>query len=122
MKTLDIAKALNERKDRSAWNKGVTMYAIELVEEAQEAGYDELTRNSCKDVLLNGARDWEQYSYGGCSLVYDCDIAERLCTPSELKRTRYGERRPNSCEDWLDTQARALNQAYTRIFRIICNN
>lgn len=34
MKTLDIAKALHERKDRSAWNKGVTAYALEMIEEA----------------------------------------------------------------------------------------
>lgn len=119
MKTLDIAKALQERKDRSAWDKGVTVYALELIEEAQAAGYDELTREDCKSVLLNGARDWSQYSYGGCSLIYDPDIAKRLCTPSELKRTRDGERRPNSREEWLDTQARALFQAYKRIATII---
>lgn len=114
MKTLDIVKALKERKDRSAWNKGVTVYAIELVEEAQEAGYVDLTRDNYKSVLLN--------CYDACSLVYDCDIAERLCTPSELKRTRHGERRPNSREEWLDTQARALYQASLRILRTICNN
>lgn len=119
MKTLDIAKALKERKDRSAWNKGVTVYALEMVEEAYEAGYEELTPEDCKSVLLNGARSWEAYSYGGCSLIYDHDIAERLCTPSELKRTRHGERRPNSREEWLDTQARALFQAYKRIATII---
>lgn len=27
---------------------------------------------------MNGAKSWAQYSYGGCSLVYDGDIAERL--------------------------------------------
>lgn len=118
MKTQDIAKALKERKDRSAWDKGVTLYAIELVEDVEEC---ELTRENCKEILLNGASSWQQYSYGGCALIYDSDIAERLCTPSELKRTRNGERRPNNREEWLDTQARALSQAYTRIFRTICN-
>ena len=119
MKTLDIAKALQERKDRSAWDKGVTVYALEMIEDAQEAGYEELTREDCKAVLMNGADSWESYSYGGCSLIYDPDIAERLCTPSELKRTKHGERRPNSREEWLDTQARALFQAYKRIATII---
>lgn len=119
MKTQDIAKALQERKDRSAWNKGVTVYALEMIEEAQAAGYEELTPKECESVLLNGASSWEAYSYGGCSLIYDPDIAERLCTPSELKRTRHGERRPNSREEWLDTQARALFQAYKRIATII---
>lgn len=65
--------------------------------------------------MLNGARDWSEYSYGGCSLIYDGDIAERLCTPGELKRTRHGERRPNSREGWLDVQARALSQACSRV-------
>lgn len=119
MKTLDIAKALQERKDRSAWDKGVTAYALEMIEEAQAAGYEELTPKDCKSVLLNGASSWEAYSYGGCSLIYDPDIAERLCTPSELKRTKHGGRRPNSREEWLDTQARALFQAYKRIATII---
>lgn len=119
MKTQDIAKALQERKDRSAWNKGVTAYALEMIEEAQAAGYEELTPEDCKSALLNGASSWDAYSYGGCSLIYDPDIAERLCTPSELKRTKHGERRPNSREEWLDTQARALFQAYKRIATII---
>lgn len=122
MKTLDIAKALKERKDRSAWNKGVTAYALEMIEEAYEAGYEELTPQDCERVLLNGARSWEAYSYGGCSLIYDPDIAERLCTPSEFKRTRHGERRPNSREEWLDTQARALFQACNRVKKIIFMN
>jgi hypothetical protein len=58
-----------------------------------------------------------QYSYGGCSLIYDCDIAERLCSPSELKRTRDGERSPNAKEEWLDVQARALYQAARLVMR-----
>lgn len=119
MKTLDIAKALKERKDRSAWNKGVTVYALEMVEEAYEAGYEELTPKDCESVLLNGARSWREYSYGACSLIFDDDIAKRLCTPSELKRTRNGERRPNSREEWLGTQARALFQACNRVKKTI---
>nr|DAP26633.1 MAG TPA: hypothetical protein [Bacteriophage sp.] len=65
--------------------------------------------------MLNGAQDWEQYSWGGSALIYDYDIAERLCCPSELKKTRNGERRPNSREEWLDVQARALYQAASRV-------
>ena len=64
-----------------------------------------------REALLNGADNWNQYSYGGCSLIYDGDIAERLCNPSELKKTRNGERNPNSRETWLDVQARALGKA-----------
>lgn len=118
-----LTAELEARKDRSAWNKGVTVYALELVEELRErAAYE--GRNpepgkECREWMLNGAQDWNQYSWGGSSLVYNGDIAERLCTPSELKKTRHGERRPNSREEWLDVQARALFQAANRICRHI---
>ena len=121
--TLDkVSAELEARKDRSAWDKGVTVYALELVEELRErAAYE--GRNpepgkECREWMLNGAQDWSQYSWGGSSLIYDGDIAERLCTPSELKKTRHGERRPNSREEWLDVQARALYQACERVARL----
>ena len=117
-----MTKELKVRKDRSAWDKGVTMYALELVEELKERaayeGRDPEPGEECREWMLNGAQDWRQYSWGGCSLIYDSDIAERLCTPSELKKTRNGERRPNSQEEWLDTQARALFQAANRVSRL----
>lgn len=121
----NIIEELNARKDRSAWSKGVTAYALELAEEMREniqGGYikpEEITnRAELKAALLNGAMDWSQYSWGGCALIYDGDIAERLCNPSELKKTRNGERRPNSREEWLDTQARAIGQAAARIYAL----
>ena len=121
--TLDkVAAELEAHKDRSAWGRGVNAYALELVEELRErAAYE--GRNpepgkECREWMLNGAQDWNQYSWGGSSLIYDSDIAERLCTPSELKKTRHGERRPNSREEWLDTQARALYQACNRVARV----
>ena len=111
---------------RSAWSRGVAQYADELLAELAEAvegGYffpDDLAAPKVLEKgLLNGASDWSQYSWGGCSLIYDGDIAERLCCPSELKRTRNGECRPNSREEWLDTQARALYQAARRVRRAI---
>ena len=120
-----VYQSIENEKQRSAWNKGVNEYALELVEQLGEQisnGYfNELDLSDFKKVraaLLNGAADWSQYSWGGSSLIYDCDIAERLCTPSELKKTRNGERRPNSREEWLDTQARALYQACNRVSRL----
>lgn len=118
----EIKKELEARKDRSAWSKGVTVYALELLEEYQERaayeGREAADRAEFKAWLLNGADSWESYSYGGSSLIYNGDIAERLCCPSEYKRTREGERRPNSREEWLDVQARALYQAACRLSRI----
>lgn len=127
--TTVFAKAkqtLEQRKDRSAWDKGVTVYALEMVEqleEAAEGGYigadDLMAPRMLRKALLNGADDWSAYSWGGSALVYNGDIAARLCCPSELKRTRNGERRPNSREEWLDTQARALFQAANRVYNAL---
>lgn len=118
----EIKKELEARKDRSAWSKGVTIYALELLEEYQERaayeGREAADRAEFKAWLLNCADSWESYSYGGSALIYNGDIAERLCCPSEYKRTREGERRPNSREEWLDVQARALYQAACRLSRI----
>lgn len=109
MKKEKIIEMLNSRKDRSAWDKGVTVYAHMILENVPEGTVP------TKELLLNGADSWEQYSYGGCVLVYDCDIAETLCTTSELKKTKGGVRNPNSHETWLDVQTRALRQACARI-------
>ena len=117
-----IRAEIEKKTERSAWSRGVKAYALELVEGLEEAidgGYfdpeDLEAPKLVERALLNGASDWSAYSWGGCSLIYDGDIAERLCCPSELKKTRNGERRPNSREEWLDVQARALYQASRRV-------
>ena len=118
-----IRAELNARHDRSAWNKAVTLYALDLLDDVQE-GADNMERlpldgEELEQWALNGASCWEQYSNGGCSICYNADIAARVCTPSELKRKHGGTYEPNSRETWLDVQARALYQACNRI-RTIC--
>lgn len=118
-----IRAELNARHDRSAGNKAVTLYALDLLDDVQE-GADNMERlpldgAELEQWALNGANCWEQYSNGGCSLCYDGQIAERVCTPSELKRKHGGAYEPNSRETWLDVQARALHKACNRI-RTIC--
>lgn len=123
MKTVkEVYEIINKMNPRSCWNKGVKEYALELLKELQEnidSRYineqDLQSRGILKKSMLNGADNWQMYSEGGCALIYDCDIAERLCTPYELKRTRHGELKPNSVETWIDTQTRALQQAYNMI-------
>ena len=113
-----IRETIENKPTRSAWDSGKKAYALELLESLEEgingSYIDPADLESpalLKKALLNGAADWNQYSWGGCSLCYDCQIAERLCTPSELKRKRGGDLQPNSRETWLDVQARALYQA-----------
>ena len=119
--SLRFAESLIEEdkeQNRSAWGRGVTAYAVELIEDLIEAvegewiTSDDLSNATLiKKAMLNGASDWKQYSEGGCSLISDLDIAKRLCTPSELKRTKGGLNNPNSRESWIDVQSRALFQA-----------
>ena len=122
----NIVKAMREnleaQKMRSAWDRGVNEYALELLdglEESISGGWFDAENIAApkmlEKALLNGAANWNEYSWGGCALIYDYDIAERLCNPSELKKTRGGERRPNAREEWLDCQARALFQASRRV-------
>lgn len=130
MKNAEFIATLNAvlatAQNRSAWDRGVQEYAEEIAEEIGcgiNGGYiaiDDLrTRQSAEAAMLNGAESWHQYSWGGSSLIYNSDIAKRLCTPSEYRKTRGGERRPNSSEEWLDCQARALSQASRRVYASI---
>lgn len=115
----EITRRLENRKNRSKWAQGVNEYAFELIEV-----YEEMAKQKHREAedthemrvwMLNGADSWAQYSYGGCSLICDGDIAERLATPSALKKSNYGEKNPNAHETWLDVQARALRCACNRI-------
>lgn len=108
-----LATEINKLNPKTYWKRGVKEYARDFIESAEV----ELTPENARAALLNGAKDWSQYSDGGCALVYDADIAERLCTPSELKRKKGGDLQPNSRETWLDIQARALHQAFNLIKR-----
>ena len=115
-----MAEIITAAPARSAWSRAKKEYAAELLGNlrgaaayAAETGTPSpLTdRETVRAALLNGARDWSEYSWGGCALIYDGDIAARVCTPSELRRTHGGQRDPNPRETWLDVQARALYQA-----------
>lgn len=116
----ELSVKIENLKARSAWQKGVKEYAAELVEKLEEYAEYNGTPGVIEvdnpagflEICLNGAQDWEQYSRGGNALIYNGDIAERLCTRSEFKRTKGGGRMPNRLEDWVNVQSRALRQAY----------
>ena len=101
----------------SAWKRGVNVYAQEIIADLPD-DMELCGSPTDKKTLLNGADNWTQYGYGGCSLICDCDIAERLCTPSELRRCKGGDLRPNNREEWHDVQARALFQAARHVLSI----
>lgn len=120
MQVSAIYEALANQRTRSAWERGVVAYAESMLDELEPE--EELHPRTVEKALLNGAPSWHDYSWGGCALIYDADIARRLCCPSELRRTRGGERRPNAAEEWLDTQARACFQAAQLVKHIVCTH
>ena len=118
--TNELRKLVAEFPNRSAWKKGVKEYADELLnnleEKSQLNGRLPKDEKELKEWLLNGATDCKDYSYTYCSLKYDSQIAERLCTQSELKKKEGGRLAPNRREGWLDLQTKALRDAYCRIW------
>lgn len=108
-----VMAEIRKSKPRSAWGQGVKKYAIELLDEIKvDYGGDfDLDLQDYKKLILLGAKDWKEFSWGASSLIYNEDIAKRLSTKTELARTHNGRLRPNAREEWLDTQARALHQA-----------
>ena len=120
MKKTTLLQKINEQKARSAWARAVVLYAFEIVEAVD--WLEEFDFSNFKQMtseLLNGSEDWERYSWGGNSLIYDEDIAERICTPSVLKRYNGGNKPPRPNKDWLDLQAVALKHAASLIWRIL---
>ena len=121
MNKIDLLKKLNTVKTRSAWDRGVLGYALEIVDEHGDGDIQSV------DDVLNYRRDKHESLYSvakwqsevGCFEIYDEDIAQRLCTPSELRRCTHKDGRlrdmANARESWLDVQTRAVFQAYNRI-------
>lgn len=113
MKKQELLNKLEKLTHRSAWGRAVVYDAVNLLENATEELPN--TWEELKKLLLNGAADWSAYSYGGCALIYDEDIARHYCTPSELRKVTHKDgtisERANAGEIWLDVQARALTQA-----------
>lgn len=101
---------------RSTWSRGVRAYALDIISDIAEfADFNssngfELPLIS-EDCALNGANDWFHYAAGGCgaALIFSDAIAERLCTPSEL---RIYQKRGGDTLEW---QGRALFQAWKLI-------
>lgn len=94
MKTIEsIRNTIQNLKARSAWDKGVKLYALELLDNIDDP--DALTNERLLyRALLNGAADWKQYSEGGCALCYNRDIAEKALLP--LRTPPRERRRPQA--------------------------
>lgn len=122
-----VSNEVMNNKTRSAWDNGVKAYALDMLESFEEwRKWNESEGLECPELdevtALNGATDWSAWSYGGCGLVYDSVIAERLCTPAEMRKLQYktgAMRYPAPCTNWLDVEARAARQAWQMIVKAV---
>lgn len=120
VKISDLRKSVEAAKcGRSKWGKGVHSLALTIIGdyEASEPG-TACELGELESTLLNGAANWSAYCYGGNLLIFEQQIAELLCTPSELRRCTSKDgalKAPNRREIWMDVQARAAAQSWSLI-------
>lgn len=111
---------------RGVYNKAVIGYALELVEnienhrDAITENLENINKYDLQKMALNGAQNWAQYSWGGCSLCYNYDILENLFCPSIVKKYENADHVRGV--HLLDIQARAIGKGFTHLYHIIKNN
>lgn len=113
-----------QKHARGTYQKAIYQYAFELIDNIADdytTTADELAHlesiTNLKERALNGASDWNQYSWGGCSLCYNYDILSRLFCPSIAKK--YENADSVGGRHLLDYQANALAKAFAKIKSII---
>ena len=118
MNSNELLSKIEQIKTRSAWDKGVKGLMFML---AYDAIGQRKTNIELDDLINIVNRPQDLYecarllSYGEMLLICDCEIAELLCTPSELRRNKHGKLNPNRRENWCDVQARACYQALKKL-------
>lgn len=113
-----------QKHAKGIYQKAICQYAFELVDNIadnyittpEELGHLENITN-LKERALNGATNWSQYSWSGCSLCYNYDILERLFCKSIVKK--YENADSVRGRHLLDYQAAALSRAFSKINFII---
>lgn len=122
----ELKNKLNEeqKKARGAYNKAIYQYIFELVDNIADnyiTTADELEHleniTNLKERALNGAENWTQYSWGGCSLCYNYDILKRLFCKSIVEKYKNADTVRG--RHLLDYQASALSRAFCKINFII---
>lgn len=90
--------------------KAKLLYALELAQELEEHKGKTIafSYGKVKELCLNGASNWQRFSEGGCSLIYNGDIVERCICPS---LHRYSENK-----DLIKIQANFLAGGFKKLY------
>lgn len=144
MKYAELKAKIADMKKASAWGKAMKTYALECLEYAEQCGVkddteaDKISLGSLMNHVGGNAikiGTWhsraaldiiKEASEGGNFLIYNEDIAKRLCSPSHFKAmhrkdgTLKDPRRKTgfsktSLESWIDMQTRCLIHAVWEI-------
>lgn len=96
---------------RSTEDRAVLVYMAELVDNIRHHSVEFASfAQDIERICLNGADDWQHYSFSSCSLCYNDQIAELILPPS--RRNRY------SSERLLVMQGYLLSRACLRLKRL----
>ncbi len=123
--TIDVKKLITEseklsKSERSCWSRGVATIICDYAEEIlQEHDGENVSNKELFKLWSCGAETLRDAVYGGCFDIWNYDIAKRLCTPSEFKKSNEGMRSPNRCETWLCVEFRAVYQAICLTWNIL---
>lgn len=108
------------KSERSCWGRGVASLISDYAEKVlKEHDGEKVSNKDFFRLWSCGADTIRDAVYGGSFDIYNYDIAKRLCTPSELKKSNEGMRNPNKRENWLDVETRAIYQAMYKSFEIM---
>lgn len=122
---IDVKKLIAEaeklsKSEHTYWSRGVVSLIRDYAKEVlQEHDGETVSNKELFKLWSCGAETLKDAVYGGCFDIWNYDIAKRLCTPSEFKRSKEGMRNPNRCETWLDVEYRAIYRAVCLTYNIL---
>lgn len=108
MKTRSELISILSRPTRAGLRRAAALYALDLLSDlSDEELVQNWTKSELEKRLLNGAKNWDQYSYGGCSLISNYDILERFENAPKLAKHP---------DELLHVQAQTLERGFDRLW------
>ena len=108
------------KSERSCWSRGVASLIRDYGEDVLgEHDGEIISARGFYKLWHRGNDSLRDAVYAGSFDIWNYDIAKRLCTPSELKKSNEGVRNPNKRENWFDVETRAIYEAMYKSFAIM---